>query len=49
MRDYVFAGHFQCAVAPMYDLFCLPISVLLGMTAVMLILLLILLKARDPV
>ena len=60
--DYVFAGHFQCAIAQMgsdtlkgawgftmYDQVWLPISVLLGMTAVMLVLLLILLKARDPV
>jgi hypothetical protein len=33
----------------MYDQFWLPISVLLGMTALMLVLLLILLKGRDPV
>jgi ABC-type multidrug transport system ATPase subunit/pSer/pThr/pTyr-binding forkhead associated (FHA) protein len=60
--DYVFGGHFQCAIAQMgsdvlkgawgftaYDQIWLPISVLLGMTAVMLVLLLILLKGRDPV
>jgi hypothetical protein len=60
--DYVFGGHFQCAIAQMgsdtlkgawgfvsYDQFWLPISVLLGMTFLMLILLLILLKRRDPV
>ena len=60
--DYVFGGHFQCAVAQMgsdtlkgawgftaYDQFWLPISVLLGMTVVMLAMLLVLLKRRDPV
>lgn len=60
--DYVFGGHFQCAIAQMgsdtlkgawgftmYDQVWLPIAVLLGMTAVMLVLLLILLKRRDPV
>jgi ABC-type multidrug transport system permease subunit len=60
--DYVFGGHFQCAVAQMgsdslkgawgftdYQLHWLPISVLYGMTFVMLIFLLILLKRRDPV
>lgn len=60
--DYVFNGHFQCAIAQMgsdslkgawgfvnYDLVFLPVAVLLGMTLVMLILLLILLKRRDPV
>ncbi len=60
--DYVFAGHFQCAVAQMgseqlkgawgftnYYQVWLPIAVLLGMTAVMLVMLLILLKRRDPV
>jgi ABC-type multidrug transport system permease subunit len=60
--DYVFGGHFQCAVAQMgsdslkgawgftdYNLHFLPIAVLYGMTFVMLILLLILLKRRDPV
>jgi ABC-type multidrug transport system permease subunit len=60
--DYVFGGHFQCAIAQMgsdtlkgawgfvnYDLVFLPVTVLLGMTVFMLILLLILLKRRDPV
>jgi ABC-type multidrug transport system ATPase subunit/pSer/pThr/pTyr-binding forkhead associated (FHA) protein len=60
--DYVFGGHFQCAVAQMgseslkgawgftlYDQFYLPFAVLYGMTAVMLVLLLVLLKKRDPV
>ena len=60
--DYVFGGHFQCAVAQMgsdtlkgawgftlYDQIYLPIAVLLGMTVVMLVMLLILLKRRDPV
>jgi ABC-type multidrug transport system permease subunit len=60
--DYVFGGHFQCAVAQMgsdtlkgawgftmYDQVWLPITVLLGMTVVMLALLLVLLKRRDPV
>jgi ABC transport system ATP-binding/permease protein len=60
--DYVFGGHFQCAIAQMgsdtlkgawgftmYDQIWLPIAVLLGMTVVMLVLLLILLKRRDPV
>jgi ABC transport system ATP-binding/permease protein len=60
--DYVFGGHFQCAVAQMgseslkgawgftlYDQFYLPFAVLYGMTAVMLVALLILLKRRDPV
>ncbi|MDB4938870.1 MAG: ABC-type multidrug transport system, ATPase component, partial [Labilithrix sp.] len=60
--DYVFGGHFQCAVAQMgseslkgawgftaYDQFWLPFAVLYGMTVVMLVLLLILLKRRDPV
>ena len=60
--DYVFGGHFQCAIAQMgsdalkgawgftmYNQVWLPLAVLLGMTAVMLVLLLILLKGRDPV
>jgi ABC-type multidrug transport system ATPase subunit/pSer/pThr/pTyr-binding forkhead associated (FHA) protein len=60
--DYVFGGHFQCAVAQMgseslkgawgftaYDQFWLPFAVLYGMTIVMLVMLLILLKRRDPV
>ncbi len=60
--DYVFGGHFQCAVAQMgsdalkgawgftlYDQFYLPFAVLFGMTIVMLVALLILLKGRDPV
>jgi len=60
--DYVFAGHFQCAVAQMgsdtlkgawgfvnYDQLWLPITVLMGMTVVMLVILLVLLKRRDPV
>lgn len=60
--DYVFGGHFQCAVAQMgseslkgawgfsmYDQFWLPITVLMGMTFGMLVLLLVLLKRRDPV
>ncbi len=60
--DYVFGGHFQCAVAQMgseglkgawgfvmYDQFWLPFAVLYGMTFVMLALLLIILKRRDPV
>lgn len=60
--DYVFGGHFQCAIAQMgsdtlkgawgftaYDQIWLPIAVLLGMTVVMLALLLVLLKRRDPV
>jgi ABC-type multidrug transport system permease subunit len=60
--DYVFSGHFQCAIAQMgsdtlkgawgftmYDQILLPLGVLFGMTIVMLVLLLILLKRRDPV
>ncbi len=60
--NYIFAGHFQCAIAQMgsdtlkgawgftaYDQVVLPISVLLGMTVVMLIMLLVILKRRDPV
>jgi ABC transport system ATP-binding/permease protein len=60
--DYVFNGHFQCAVAQMgsdslkgawgfvnYDLHWLPIAVLGGMTVLMLVVLLIMLKRRDPV
>ena len=60
--DYVFSGHFQCAIAQMgsdtlkgawgftmYDQFWLPVTFLMGMTLVMLVVLLILLKRRDPV
>jgi hypothetical protein len=60
--DYVFAGHFQCAVAQMgsdalkgawgftaYDQFYLPFAVLYGMTVLMLVVLLLILKKRDPV
>jgi len=60
--DYVFGGHFQCAVAQMgsdtlkgawgfvnYDQIWLPIAVLYGMTVVMLLMLLVILKRRDPV
>ncbi len=60
--DYVFGGHFQCAVAQMgsdafkgawgfvnYEQHWLPIAVLYGMTVFMLIVLLVLLKRRDPV
>jgi ABC-type multidrug transport system ATPase subunit/pSer/pThr/pTyr-binding forkhead associated (FHA) protein len=60
--DYVFGGHFQCAIAQMgsdtlkgawgftmYEQIWLPITVLLGMTVVMLAMLLVLLKRRDPV
>ncbi len=60
--NYIFAGHFQCAIAQMgsdnlkgawgfvnYSQLLLPVSVLYGMTAVMLVVLLILLKRRDPV
>lgn len=60
--DYVFAGHFQCAVAQLgseslkgawgfaqYADHWLPIAVLNGMTIFMLVVLLILLKRRDPV
>jgi len=60
--DYVFGGHFQCAVAQMgseslkgawgfsmYAQHWLPVAVLLGMTLLMLIVLLITLKRRDPV
>jgi ABC-type multidrug transport system ATPase subunit/pSer/pThr/pTyr-binding forkhead associated (FHA) protein len=60
--DYVFGGHFQCAIAQMgsdtlkgawgfvnYDQHWLPVTVLMGMTVLMLGLLLILLRRRDPV
>ena len=60
--DYVFAGHFQCAVAQMgsdalkgawgftaYDQFYMPFAVLYGMTVLMLVVLLLILKKRDPV
>jgi len=60
--DYVFGGHFQCAIAQMgsdtlkgawgftmYNQIWLPFAVLIGMTVVMLGLLLVLLKRRDPV
>jgi ABC transport system ATP-binding/permease protein len=60
--DYIFGGHFQCAVAQMgsdvlkgawgfvnYDQHWLPLAVLNGMTILMIGILLILLKRRDPV
>lgn len=60
--DYVFGGHFQCAIAQMgsdtlkgawgfvsFDQHWLPLAVLMGMTVLMLISLLILLRRRDPV
>ncbi|MBX3191300.1 MAG: FHA domain-containing protein [Labilithrix sp.] len=60
--DFVFGGHFQCAIAQMgsdtlkgawgftmYEQTWLPIAVLYGMTVVMLVFLLVLLKRRDPV
>jgi ABC-type multidrug transport system ATPase subunit/pSer/pThr/pTyr-binding forkhead associated (FHA) protein len=60
--DYVFGGHFECAVAQMgseslkgawgfsmYDQHWLPLATLNGMTFAMLVLLLVLLKGRDPV
>jgi ABC-type multidrug transport system ATPase subunit len=60
--DYVFNGHFQCAIAQMgsdtimgawgfteWNTWILSIAVLFGMTAVMLMILIVLLKRRDPV
>jgi hypothetical protein len=60
--DYVFGGHFQCAVAQLgsdalkgawgfteYESHWLPIAVLMGMTFLMLIVLFVMLKRRDPV
>jgi ABC-type multidrug transport system permease subunit len=60
--DFVFNGHFQCAIAQMgsdsimgawgfveWANFGIAIGVLFGMTALMLIALLVLLKRRDPV
>lgn len=60
--DYVFGGHFQCAIAQMgsdtlkgawgfvnYDQGFLPIAVLMAMTVLMLGMLLVILKRRDPV
>ena len=60
--DYVFNGHFQCALAQMgsdtlkgawgfteFESHWLPITVLMGMTVLMLLVLLIMLKRRDPV
>ena len=60
--DFVYNGHFQCAIAQMgsdsimgawgfteWSSFGTAIGVLFGMTALMLVVLLVLLKRRDPV